>query len=451
MYFENSDKVLTYFTVLVLRLLSPNKLRWMRGITLLPVARKVLSNLIYNRLREAVDSNMREEQAGFRQGRGCSDQIFVLRTIIEECEEWKTPLLLNFIDLKKAFDSIHRPSMWKILEFYGIPSKIIRILASLYEGSESCVRVGAEHTEWFNVDTGVVQGDSLSPVLFNIVLDFVMAKLRTIDGGIEWVDGKLLKDLDYADDICLLARDMDAMKQMTELVVGEADKVGLKINTRKTEIMKIRSSDNQRVIIDNTELKEVEKFTYLGCEIRQDGNIRNEVGIRVGKAGSAFRTLNKVWNAQNISLSTKLKLFSSIVISILIYGCESWKGLKEIENRVRRFESGCLRKILNIRWFDRVSEVELRRRTGQRSVVELVKSRRWRWYGHVLRMPQCRLPKQAIGWTPSGRRSVGRPKDTWRRTMTREMREENLDHDDVVALAEDRHAWRNFVADLWTT
>ena len=75
-----------------------------------------------------------------------------------------------------------------------------------------------------------------------------MAKLRTIDRGKEWVDGKLLKDLDYADDICLLARDMVAMKQMTELVVGESDKVGLKINTRKSGIMKIRSSDNQRVI-----------------------------------------------------------------------------------------------------------------------------------------------------------------------------------------------------------
>ena len=231
-------------------------------------------------------------------------------------------------------------------------------------------------------------------------------------------------------------------------IVGEASKVGLKINTRKTEIMKIRSPDNQPIIIDNVELKEVEKFTYLGCEIRKDGNIRNEVGIRIGKAGSAFRTLNKVWNAQNISLSTKLKLFSSIVISILIYGCESWKGLKEIENRVRRFESGCLRKIMNIRWFDHVSEVELRRRTGQRSVVELIKSRRWRWYGHVLRMPQYRLPKQANGWTPSGRRSVGRPKDTWRRTMTREMREKNLDQNDVVTLAVDRTARRNFVADL---
>ena len=74
-----------------------------RGITLLPVARKILSNLIYNRLKVAVESNMREEQAGFRQGRGCSDQIYVLRTIIEECEECNITLVLNFIDFKKAF------------------------------------------------------------------------------------------------------------------------------------------------------------------------------------------------------------------------------------------------------------------------------------------------------------------------------------------------------------
>ena len=77
--------------------------------------------------------------------------------------------------------------------------------------------------------------------------------------------------------------------------------------------------------------------------------------------------------------------------------------------------------------------------------------RRWRWYGHVLRMPDSRLPKQAISWTPTGRRNVGRPKDTWRRTMKREMREKNLDHSEVVAMADDRPAWRHFVADLWTT
>ena len=108
---------------------------------------------------------MRKKQAGFRQGRGCLDQIFVLRTIIEECEEWNLLLVLNLIEFKKTFDSVYRPSMWSILEAYGIPSKEIKNLTYLYEGSENSVRVGMEPTEWFSVDTRVIKGTPVtSPV-----------------------------------------------------------------------------------------------------------------------------------------------------------------------------------------------------------------------------------------------------------------------------------------------
>ena len=103
---------------------------------------------------------------------------------------------------------------------------------------------------------------------------------------------------------------------------------------------------------------------YLGCEMQNDGDIRNEIGIRIGKAGAAFRAMENVWNESGMSLRTKLKLFNSIVLSVLLYGSESWKGLRQVEDRVRRFESICLRKILKIRWYDMVSEQELRRKTG---------------------------------------------------------------------------------------
>ena len=92
---------------------------------------------------------------------------------------------LKFTDFKNTFDFVHSPAVWKILEAYGIPSKIIRKLPIVYEGSESYVRVGADHTERFRVDTGVIQGDSLSSILFNIVLEFIQSKLRYIDCGIE--------------------------------------------------------------------------------------------------------------------------------------------------------------------------------------------------------------------------------------------------------------------------
>ena len=215
--------------------------------------------------------------------------------------------------------------------------------------------------------------------------------------------------------------------------------------------MKIKNEEAGNVMIEDESIQEVEKFVYLGCEVRKDGDIRNEVGIRIGKAGAAFRNMERVWNENGISLRTKLKLFNSIVLSVLLYGCESWKGLKEIEERVRRFESGCLRKIMKIRWFDMVSKEELRRRTGQQTIVEKLRVNRWRWYGHVLRMPEQRIPKQALRWRPEGRRRVSRPKDTWQRTIQRDMTEKALDRADVETRAEDRDAWRKFVADLWAT
>ena len=115
--------------------------------------------------------------------------------------------------------------------------------------------------------------------------------------------------------------------------------------------MKVRTDDASNVIIEDESIQEVEKFVYLGCEVRKDGDIRKEVGITIDKAGAAFKNMERVWNKNGVCLRTKLKLFNSIVLSVLLYGCESWKGLKEVDERVRRFESGGLRKIVKIRWF----------------------------------------------------------------------------------------------------
>ena len=84
---------------------------------------------------------------------------------------------------------VNLPPMWKILETYGMPNKITRILPILYEGSESCVRVGLEHTKLFVVDSGVRQDDSLSAFLLNLVQDLAMTRLETEDGGIDWIGG----------------------------------------------------------------------------------------------------------------------------------------------------------------------------------------------------------------------------------------------------------------------
>ena len=85
-------------------------------------------------------------------------KIFTLRRILEQVLEYRSPLLITFVDFEKAFDSIDREGLWKIMATYGIPSKYIRVIANQYRGSECCVKVEDRYSEWFQVITGVKQG-----------------------------------------------------------------------------------------------------------------------------------------------------------------------------------------------------------------------------------------------------------------------------------------------------
>ena len=95
-----------------------------REITLLSIPSKILAKIAINRLSNVVDSRSREEQAGFRKGKGCIHQMFTLRNVTEQCTGWQRKLYINFVDFEKALDNIHRNSLWKILRHYGTPQEI---------------------------------------------------------------------------------------------------------------------------------------------------------------------------------------------------------------------------------------------------------------------------------------------------------------------------------------
>ena len=99
-----------------------------QGIMLLSTSGKVLNRTLLDRIKEAVDPKLRDQQAGFRWNRSCADQIASLRIIVEQSLEWNSPLYINFIDYEKAFDSVDRETMWKLLRHYGVPKKIISII-----------------------------------------------------------------------------------------------------------------------------------------------------------------------------------------------------------------------------------------------------------------------------------------------------------------------------------
>lgn len=120
---------------------------------------------------------------------------------------WNTTLYANFIDFVKAFDSVYCPALWKILMHYGIPNKIISIIQMLYKDFHAKVICGTELSYSFPIQTGVRQGCLLSPLLFNVWIDWLMkATNRQANRGISWTFQQSLEDLNFADDIALLAQ-----------------------------------------------------------------------------------------------------------------------------------------------------------------------------------------------------------------------------------------------------
>ena len=138
---------------------------------MLSLTSKVMSRIIHTRLSSALDEKLRTEQAGFRKGRSCSDHIFTLRQILEQSHEFNSPVYANFVDFRKAFDSIHRDSLWKILQHYGVPEKLVSVIKLLYTDFSAQVLCEGELTDAFQVRTGVKQGCVLSPFLFPLGID----------------------------------------------------------------------------------------------------------------------------------------------------------------------------------------------------------------------------------------------------------------------------------------
>ena len=103
---------------------------------------------------------------------------------------------------------------------------------------------------------------------------------------------------------------------------------GLKISTKNTKVMRIKVNTNNSVVIDGQEVEDVDSFYYLGARITKHGGTEDDIRNRLGKATGAFNKLAKIWRSGQLCKNTKIRIFKSNVIAVLLYGCESWRMKK---------------------------------------------------------------------------------------------------------------------------
>ena len=146
-----------------------------RGIALIRLVAKLFNRILCDRLRAGLDGRLRYSQNGFRTLRSTSQHELALRRKIEETRDTElTKLIAIFIDFSKAFDSVSWDWIRAILLHYNIPTFLVDSIMSLYLGAKAKVRYDkGKFTDSIDLSVGVLQGDTLAPYLFIIVMDFV--------------------------------------------------------------------------------------------------------------------------------------------------------------------------------------------------------------------------------------------------------------------------------------
>ena len=187
-----------------------------------------------------------------------------------------------------------------------------------------------------------------------IVIDFVLNRSADTH-GFEYEQrrssrypAKLINDLDYADDIALLERLTHLANEQLSKLSHEAKRVGLIINIEKTQFMAFNQPTEEALTIelDGKQLKEVTDFQYLGSRM---ASAVADLKHRSGLAWTAFWELEKLWRAKHVTLKLKLDIYKASVISILLYGCETWIVNEDMANKINSFATNCYRKMLGIR------------------------------------------------------------------------------------------------------
>lgn len=441
-----------------------------RGISLLSIAGKILAKILQCRLQALAEDILPESQCGFRANRSTQDMIFTLRQLQEKSIEQRQSLYITFVDFSKAFDTVHRETLWKLLQRFGCPPTFIKVLRNFHDGMSARISAGGECSDPFTVGHGVKQGCVLAPTLFTIFLTAILNSIpselgdlyiRTrSDGGLfnlrrlkarTKTREVLVRELLFADDAALVTSSPNGMQQLLTAFANASQRYGLSINIKKTEVLAQHPHGAMigpaRVILNGTPLVEVEKFTYLGSTVANDGSIDAEISRRIQSAASAFGKMrSKLWDRRGISLRTKMKVYRAIVIPTLLYASETWTLYRRHIKRLNLVQQRHLRQLLNISWKDHVSNIEALKRADIPSIKELLISSQLRWTGHVIRMEENRLPKIVLyGELKYGSRKVGAPflryKDTIKRylTTTDELqRWEQKVHD--------RSAWRSVIS-----
>ncbi|KAG7311162.1 hypothetical protein JYU34_002159 [Plutella xylostella] len=380
-----------------------------RPISLSSTLYKIFMTVLKNRLYRALDENQTVEQAGFRKGFSTMDHLHTLNMIIEKYSEYNKSLYICFIDFTKAFDSINQNYLLRALQNQGIDAGYVKILEKVYSKSMASINLETEGPT-FPLRKGVKQGDPISPLLFNSLLEEVFRSIDWRDRGIK-INGINMTSLRFADDIIFVSESSNELQETLSTFQTALASSGLQINETKTKLM--TNTTQTPININNIDLEYVEDYIYLGQNISFKEKMDKEITRRINIGWKKYWSLKHIFKSK-LHQSLKSKVFNTCILPAMTYGAQTWAATVKQKQKLAVNQRAMERSMLGIKRADRITNEKIRKTTKIDDIITTTRLMKWQWAGHIMRCEDNRWTRLTTEWIPrDGKRSVGRPRIRW--------------------------------------
>jgi hypothetical protein len=199
----------------------------------------------------------------------------------------------------------------------------------------------------FPIQNSLKQGDALSPLLFNLAIEYAIRKVQESHVGLKWNGTHRL--LAYADDVNLLGDNIDTINKNTETLIDASKEVCLEVNVEKTKYMLVsrdqNADQNRDIKIGNRLCENVSHFKYLGTTVTNQNLIPEEIKRRLNSGNAGYHSIQNLLSSRLLSKDVKLRIYKTMILSLVLHGCETWCLTAREEHKLRVFENRVLRRI----------------------------------------------------------------------------------------------------------
>jgi hypothetical protein len=303
-----------------------------RPITISSAVLRVLNSILASRISKS--ARFSPSQRGFLPGDGAMENILLLDHIIRKN---KKGICIASVDVAKAFDTVSVQSILRAARNFGLPEGMCEYLRNIYTDSTTVIDYKQVKSAKINVRIGVKQGDPLSPLLFNMVIDEFLSSLEP-DLGVK-LGGCQISALAFADDLVLIAKDRYELKCLIQKCESFYAKRGLRLNPSKTVLL---TKDNDNCLFESDILvagvkpitvKSGEFFRYLGVHFDPSGRTPTNKNV----VENLLLKLKQARLRPNQRLYLLVNHLIPSILHELILGRITAGLLTTLDNKIKRF------------------------------------------------------------------------------------------------------------------